>query len=229
MRTAQVAPPWYVHPAAAPDEWAWLSAQRRKISFAVVNVHNGPGRSDDEYYPRAVAGLRRIRILGYVPVDFGNRSVADVADDVRAWQLLYRIDGIMFDELPSAAHSLARCAQYAAIARAAGITFIAANPGVFPSLAHLNLFDVTAVFEGPAGAYAEYRHPAWARNVPASRLWHLVYDCAPEQLAATQLAAGSRGAGHIFATDRSLPNPWLGPPTAVSTRLLAERQPGGRQ
>lgn len=220
--SAQLALPWYVHPAAAPQDWAWLAAQRRGVSFAVVNVHNGPGRDDDEYYPAAVARLRKVRTLGYVPVDYGNRPVADVARDIAAWQRLYRIGGIMFDELPSSARSVARCAEYAAAARAAGIRFLAANPGVFPSLAHLNLFDVTAVFEGTAADYADFTHPGWARGIPPSQLWHLVYDCDPEQTAAVRRAAGIRGAGHVFATDRSLPNPWLGPPTAVSNRLLAE-------
>lgn len=220
--SARLALPWYIHPAAAPQDWAWLAAQRRGVSFAVVNVHNGPGRDDDEYYPATVAGLRKVRTLGYVPVDYGNRPVADVARDIAAWQRLYRIGGIMFDELPSSARSVARCAEYAAAARAAGIRFLAANPGVFPSLAHLNLFDVTAVFEGTAADYADFTHPGWARGIPPSQLWHLVYDCDPEQTAAVRRAAGIRGAGHVFATDRSLPNPWLGPPTAVSNRLLAK-------
>ncbi|MEC5200175.1 hypothetical protein RCH21_002418 [Arthrobacter sp. PL16] len=222
MRRARLALPWYVHPAEAPQDWAWLAAQRRNVSFAVLNVHNGPGQDDDEYYPEAIPTLRGIRILGYVPVDYGNRPVAEVTGDIARWQRLYNVDGIMLDELPATAQSLARCAQYAAAARAASITFLAANPGVFPSLAHLNLFDVTSVFEGTAEAYADFEHPAWARDVAPSRLWHLVYECDPNQLTALHRAARHRGAGHVFVTDRSLPNPWLGPPAVVSARLLAE-------
>lgn len=225
MRSARLALPWYVHPAEAPQEWAWLASQRRKVSFAVVNVHNGPGRDDDEYYPDAMAGLRRIRTLGYVPVGYGSRPVADVAHDIGSWQRLYGVDGIMLDELPSAARSLARCAQYAAAARAAGVTFLAGNPGTFPSPAHLNLFDVTCVFEGTAADYEDFEHPAWARQVPPNQLWHLVYDCDPGQTAGIRLTARRRGAGHVFATDRSLPNPWLGPPTPVSARLRAQPHP----
>lgn len=223
MRQARLAPPWYVHPAVAPQDWAWLASQRSSVSFAVVNVHNGPGRDDDEYYPDALTGLRGIRLLGYVPVDYGNRPVADVARDIAAWQRLYRVDGIMLDELPSTPQSLARCSQYADAARDAGVAFVAANPGVFPSSDHLGLFDVTCVFEGTAASYAGFEHPAWARDVPASRLWHLVYDCDPDHTAAVGVAAAGHGAGHVFVTDRSLPNPWLGPPTAVSTGLLAEQ------
>ncbi|WP_247828511.1 spherulation-specific family 4 protein [Arthrobacter antioxidans] len=223
MRTARIAPPWYVHPAAAPRDWAWLATQRRTLSFAVVNVHNGPGGDDDAYYPTALAGLPGIRLVGYVPVDYGRRPPADVVRDIDAWQRLYGIDAIMLDEVPSAPESLARCARYAAAARAAGVTFLVANPGVFPSPAHLDLFDVTAVFEGTAATYAEFEHPAWARHVAPSRLWHLVYGCSPAQIPALRRDALGRGAGHVFTTDRSLPNPWLGPPSAVSARA----HPGG--
>ncbi len=222
MREARTAIPWYVHPAEAPQEWAWLSAQGQSVSFAVLNVHNGPGHDDDEYYPAAVAGLRPgVRLLGYVRVDYGNRPVEDVARDIHSWQRRYGIDGIMLDELPSLPQTLARCTQYAAAARSAGISFLAANPGRFPSQEHVKLFDVTAVFEGTAKTYADFDPPGWARRVPPSRLWHLVYDCDPSEIDAVRAAAAQRGAGHVFATDRSLPNPWLGTPTAVSASLAA--------
>lgn len=220
MRPAQLAFPWYVHPAVAPQEWAWLGARHRDVSFAVINVHNGPGPDNDEYYPEAVALLRGLRLLGYVRVDYGRRPVEDVTDDIRAWLRLYPVEGIMFDEVPTAPESYGRCSEYAGAARAAGVSFLAANPGTFPSPPHLDLFDVTAVFEGPASAYAAFEHPRWARNLRPSSLWHLVYECNPQQIRAAGRAAGERGAGHVFATDRSLPNPWLGLPTPQSARLL---------
>ena len=226
MKPSGLALPWYVHPAEAPQDWAWLAA--RQVSFAVVNVHNGPGTDNDEYYPGAMAGLQNIRTLGYVPVDYGQRSVADVADEIDTWHRLYKVDGIMLDELPSTPQSLARCIHYAAAARTAGVRLLAANPGVFPPPEHLALFDVTCVFEGSALAYASFRHPDWALRVPPARLWHLVYGCAPEQVSEIGLAAARRGAGHAFGTDRFLPNPWLGPPTATSVRLLEEHQQAGR-
>lgn len=44
------------------------------------------------------------------------------------------------------------------------------------------------------------------------------------QIAAAAKVAGSRGSGYVFKTGRSMLNPWLGPPTAVSTQLLAKRR-----
>ena len=223
MRAPRLALPWYVHPAEGPREWDWLAGQT--VSFAVINVHNGPGRESDAYYPEAVAKLGSTRLLGYVPVRYGRRHPADVARDVDAWQRMYGLDGIMFDELPSGRASLPICSQYAASARAAGIGFLAANPGVFPTPGHLRLFDVTSVFEGTAADYAGFRHPDWARDVPPARLWHLVHSCNPDRLAGIRLAAGHRGAGHAFVTDRCMPNPWLGPPASVSAHLAVSNAP----
>ena len=211
--------PWYIHPAEGPQEWAWLAGQ--KVSFAVINVHNGPGGDRDPYYPGAVGGLGQIRLLGYVPVNYGQRSPEHVLRDILAWQRMYRVDGIMLDELPSGEDSLSLCSEYAASARASGIRFLAANPGVFPTAEHLRLFDVTCVFEGTAGDYAGFRHPDWAQNVPPARLWHLVHSASPSQLSRLRLAARARGAGHAYVTDRLMPNPWLGPPAGVSAVLAA--------
>ncbi len=225
MRSAQLAPPWYVHPAAEPQEWAWLANQRREVSFAVMNVHDGPGQDGDAYYPAALAELQNIQLLGYVPVSYGERSVAEVARDIAAWRTFYGMTGIMLDELPTSPQSLARCGEYAAAAREAGVSFLVANPGVFPTSEHLDLLDVTCVFEGTAATYTDFEHPDWARDVPPSRLWHLVYGCEPEQIDAVTSGAIERGAGHVFATDRSLPNPWLGLPRVLSAELRFELQP----
>lgn len=219
MKAPQLALPWYIHPAEGTREWEWLAGQN--VSFAVINVHNGPGGDRDPYYPDAVAGLGQTRLVGYVPVHYGRRSPADVVRDIRAWQRMYRLDGIMLDELPSGEDSLRVCSEYAASARASGIRFLAANPGVFPTADHVRLFNVTCVFEGTAADYDGFRHPAWAQNVPPARLWHLVHSSDPARLSQLRLAAGHRGAGHAYVTDRFMPNPWLGPPSGVSAALAS--------
>lgn len=220
MSTAPAAIPWYVHPAEAPEDWAWLADQGSAVSFAVVNVSNGPGSEDDPYYPDAVAALGSVRLVGYVPVTWGRRPVADVARDIEAWRRLYRVGGVMFDELPTSPGSLARCAEYAAAARAAGMELLVANPGVFPTPGHLEMFDVTCVFEGTVASYRDLVHPAWAQDVPASRLWHLVYGCGEDELDDVAALAAAHGAGHVFATDRVLPNPWGGLPRARRQEAL---------
>lgn len=211
--TPRIAVPWYVHPAEDPAAWRLLAAKQDELSFVVINVHNGPGTANDPYYPPAVATLERVRLLGYVDVDYGRRSVSDVLADVRNWLEWYPVGGVMFDQLPADRQSVSLIARYVEGARRAGAGFVVGNPGTMPPLATIALLDVTAVFEGDHAQYDRYRAPIWLRRIPRERLWHLIFACDQSQIDATVRRAGERGAGHVFVTDRRLPNPWAGPPT----------------
>lgn len=218
----RIAPPWYVHPADDPAAWRWLSERTRAVSFAVVNIHNGPGSPDDPHYGPVLASPLP-RLLGYVDLDYGHRRLRVVRQEVAAWVQGYQLSGIMFDRVPASPDSVTRCATFARAAREGGASFLAGNPGTFPTLAHLALYDVTAVFEDTAEAYRTFRHPAWARPVPRHRMWHLVHTADPAQVRAARSEAGRRGAGHVFVTDRTLPHPWAGPPVTRGPSLVRRR------
>jgi hypothetical protein len=222
MSTVRTALPWYVHPAEDPTAWAALAAGEPRPSFAVVNVHNGPGEPDDPWYPAALARLRAMRLVGYVDVAYGERRPADVLRDVCAWLDVHKVGGVMLDQLPADAASVGRCAQYVSAARRAGAGFVVGNPGVEPQLAHLAMFDVTCVFEGPADAHVNFRPSSALARIPRSRVWHLVHSCPPDLLDEVTARAGRMGAGHAFVTDRVMPHPWGGFPRS---RVAAVGEP----
>ena len=208
--------PWYVHPAEDGAAWGRLAALQPRPSFVVVNVHDGPGDPDDPWYPAALAGLQHTRLLGYVDVDYGERPVHQVLDDVRRWLEVYRVGGIMFDQFPAGAGTIDQCVAYVNGARAAGAGFVAGNPGVVPELGYLALLDVTCVFEGTAESYDRFVPPSGLTRVPRSRVWHLVHSCPPQDLAEVTARATRLGAGHAFVTDRTMPHPWGGFPLAAT-------------
>ncbi|SDF22339.1 Spherulation-specific family 4 [Blastococcus fimeti] len=216
MTTSRLGLPWYVHPAEDPAAWAALAARRPRPSFAVVNVHDGPGAAGDEWYPEALAQLRTVRLLGYVDVDYGRRSPDDVQADVQAWLTRYKVGGVMFDQFPTDAASIERCSTYVNAARRSGALFVVGNPGTVPHLGHLAMLDVACVFEGTAESYADYRPPPGLSRVPRGRVWHLVHSCPPDELAAVSARTARLGAGHAFVTDRGMPHPWGGFPIAES-------------
>ncbi|MGY1608879.1 MULTISPECIES: spherulation-specific family 4 protein [unclassified Geodermatophilus] len=212
MTSSRMAVPWYVHPAEDPPAWSALAEHTPRPSFVVVNVHDGPGAPDDPYYPEALRMLRRLRLLGYVDVAYGERSPADVLADVHAWLDVHRVGGVMFDRFPADAAAIDRCVEYAADARRAGAGFVVGNPGVVPALGYLALLDVTCVFEGTAACHAEFRPPPGLSRIPRARVWHLVHTCPADELSAVTRRAASLGAGHVFVTDREMPHPWGGFP-----------------
>jgi hypothetical protein len=216
MTSARAALPWYVHPAEDPAAWDQLARLVPRPSFVVVNVHNGPGEPNDPWYPEALARLRGIRLVGYVDVAYGQRDPAEVLDDVRGWMEMYKLGGVMLDQLPSGADSIQRCAEYVTTARRAGSGFVVGNPGTVPHLGHLAMLDVTCVFEGTAAQYERFRPPAGLSRVPRARVWHLVHSCPPEQLDEVAARTAQLGAGHAHVTDRLMPHPWGGFPLATT-------------
>jgi hypothetical protein len=225
MTAARPALPWYIHPAEDPEAWRRLAETTPRPSFVVANVHDGPGKPDDPWYPEALALLRGLRVLGYVDLAYGERSLEDVLQDVQDWQRRYRVGGVMFDRCPSDAASTERLSAYVAGARRAGAGFVVGNPGVVPALGHLALMDVTCVFEGTAEQYAGFRPPPALARLPRSRIWHLVHTCPPDEVAEVTARAARLGAGHAFVTDRLMPNPWAGFPlgAAPAARAVAPR------
>lgn len=224
MRTFRQALPWYVHPAEDPAAWRLLAEVRPRPSFVVVNVHDGPGAPGDPWYAGALCGLSGIRLLGYVDLDYGRRTVDQVTDEVHAWLDRYSVGGIMFDQWPTGTASTGRCAEYVTRARRAGAGFVVGNPGVEPPLAHVAMLDVACVFEGTAADHAAFRPSAGLGRLPRGRIWQLVHSCPPEEIAAVTERAARLGAGHVFVTDRTMPHPWGGfarsaapVPGAVST------------
>jgi hypothetical protein len=218
VTSARAALPWYVHPAEDPAAWEELATVTPRPSFVVVNVHDGPGKPDDPWYPAALAKLRGIRLVGYVDVAYGQRDPAAVDDDVRAWMELYRLGGVMLDQLPSGADSTQRVAEYVTGVRRAGAGYVVGNPGTVPHLGHLAMLDVTCVFEGTAAQYEEFRPPAGLSRLPRARVWHLVHTCPADQIDEVTARTAQLGAGHAFVTDREMPHPWGGFPLAAAAR-----------
>lgn len=203
----RLAAPWYVHPAADPVAWARLR-EGAPLAFAVVNVADGPGEPDDPYYPDALAQVAT-PLVGYVDVGYGRRPRSAILQDAGAWRERYGCTGVMLDQVPSDERSGAWSLDILDALRTSGCDRIVANPGTVPCPALLTACDVTCVFEGNLNAYLRWRSPSWVAAVAGpGRIWHMVHSC-PEWLQpAVARRAGRRGAGLVWTTAGTLPNPW---------------------
>jgi hypothetical protein len=198
--------PAYVLPSAIVE--AVRGPVRARL--IVVNPHNGPGAAQHDEYRAAVSTARRAgaRVLGYVPTGYGRRPAADVLADIEHYASWYGVHDIFLDETASDA---AQLPYYAAIAhhiRAARKGLVALNPGVVPARGYFGVGDVVVTFEGPYSRYAEAldRMPDWVSQQPANHVAHLVYAASREQ--ALSAVRSSDGAGYLYVTSGSPPNPW---------------------
>lgn len=70
--------------------------------LAIVNPNNGPGPYDHDV-ALAIERLkgRKVKVLGYVHLDWGRRTLGAVFADIALWRREYNVREIFFDEAPA--------------------------------------------------------------------------------------------------------------------------------
>jgi hypothetical protein len=148
------------------------------------------------------------RVLGYVHTSYGARPRAEVHADIARYRDWYGVDGVFLDETPPTEAQLAYYRALAEDARGSGERLVVLNPGAVPARGYFDVADVVVTFEGSIASYAAALRdmPGWVRALRVSRVAHLLYGASHAQAA---LAVGERsGAGFVYATSGTLPDPW---------------------
>jgi hypothetical protein len=212
--TSPVAPqllvPAYFHPAICPAAWALLAERAAHVRLIVLNPASGPGTEPDPAFAPAVDRLHAagLTIAGYVDTNYGQRSAAEVVDEVRRYIDWYPVSGVFFDRVPSATQDLDHYADVTGRARAAGAQVVAFNHGVYPVEGYADQADLLGTFEGAWPAYVDFTVPRWARSRPAEQFFHLVYSVPPQCYGDAFMLAARRRAGCVYVTDHGGDNPW---------------------
>lgn len=79
-----------------------------RLRLAVLDVDLGPGEALDldVARQRALLGAGGVPVAGYVRTALGQRDIEDVLAEGRLWRDRYRVDGIMWAEVPATADRL---------------------------------------------------------------------------------------------------------------------------
>jgi len=212
--------PAYFYPAGEGLA-AWnklIDASAKTPIVAIVNPDSGPGKRADDNYREVfrLAKKSRITLLGYVTLSYAQRPISAVKADIDSWLHFYPdVQGIFFDEQPSAAEQAAfavECFAYARQRIGSG-TFVT-NPGVPCAREYLVGRDAPAacLFEHEKD-YDQFQMPAWAAQIPRDKFAVLLYNT-PTAAGMKQAFATSlkKGFGYIYVTNRKMPVPWDGLP-----------------
>lgn len=201
--------PLYVHPVDDPAAWTAIAQATADVTV-IVNIHNGPGVGLDSVYAEATEVLRAagVPMLGYVDLDYGERTRVAVTRDLLVWRR-YPVGGVFFDQVPSGPEQAPAVAVRVRAARRLGLPTVVLNPGTRPHRYYAALADIICTFEGPWDTYA---------SRPAKSDWshaaHLVYGAPPNRVAeAVQRLAGQVTTGLV--TERAAPLPYAGLPAAL--------------
>jgi hypothetical protein len=211
-----MAVPAYFYPGSY---WTQMEqAGSSALKLAVMNPASGPGSAPDPKYVSAVRAAQAagITVVGYVYTSYGARSLAAVESDVNAYYSWYGVNGIFFDE---ASNNCATASYYATlnafVKSKGGTARTILNPGTQTSQCYVSDGDILLTFEGSYKQYVNgYSAPSWVSQYSPSHFWHVIYG-APTTSAMAQAVQLSkrRGAGFVYVTPDTLPNPYDTLPT----------------
>jgi Spherulation-specific family 4 len=164
-----------------------------------------------------------IKSIGYIWTDNGRRPIADVKSEIDRYRNIYDVAGFFLDgaDVGTDATKFKYYQDLSYYIRSGKSSYVALNPGVFPSLEnYFWIADRIVTFEGTMANYARAQAPlpSWATRIPASKIWHLVHTVPNLSTSVSQALdlASKYNAGALYLTNRpgslSTDNPWLNVP-----------------
>ncbi|WP_236572399.1 spherulation-specific family 4 protein [Burkholderia sp. 8Y] len=213
--------PAYFDATANVAYWDSLTQAALKApTTAILNPDSGPGTSEDPAFVAAVSQLRAAggHVLGYVSTAYAKRPLSDIVADINRYVSFYAVDGFFIDEMTSD-DQLSDIQFYQSIynyVKGLKASYsVVANPGTnIPELyASLPTADRFVVFEDDATSYAAYRPMQWQASYSTNRFVHIVYNVGAAQMPGVVKSAKLHGAGGIFVTSLSGPNPYSALPS----------------
>jgi hypothetical protein len=218
--------PAYSYPNP-PAFWDNSIAAANPVQFMIADPANGPGKSKDSNYVAVIGRARAagIRVMGYVDTAYGKRSANAVKTDITTWRTMYGLTDIFFDQSASGASSLTYYRDIANAVHASPGAITMLNPGVNVDEGYMQFADILNIFEGSRNDYAGFAPASWVSTYPSSRFSHLIYGV-PDAAGMTTVLNQSitRGAGYVYITSDSLPNPWDALPPYWTTEVAQIRQ-----
>jgi len=221
--TVRIAVPAYYQPGAA---WNRLIAAAPTVGMIVFNPASGPGTTTDPAYTDAIgrAQAAGIIVLGYVATSYGARPEADVTTDINRYYDLYSPDGIYFAEGPMDADCTALEEMYHRMAGAvrarSADAYLAVGTRFCPT--YIVFFDMMVQFARNWTEYQnEYAPPSWMPANSPQRFIHFIHSVPEADAGKAMSLAISNGAGWVYVTDGTDPNPWAELPPYFDAELAA--------
>jgi hypothetical protein len=221
--TVRVAVPAYYTPGPA---WDHLIASAPTVGMIVFNPASGPGTTTMASYTDAIARAQAagIVVLGYVATDYGARPEADVTADINSYYDLYSPDGIYFAEGPMDADCTGLEELYHRLAGAVRArdakAYLAVGTRFCPT--YIVFFDLMVQFARDWTEYQnEYTVPSWMPANSPQRFIHFIHSVPAADAGRAMSLAIANGAGWVYVTDQSNPNPWGELPPYFDAELAA--------
>jgi Spherulation-specific family 4 len=211
-----------------PDQqWQRIIADAPTVGMIIFNPDNGPGTATNPAYTAAIAQAQAkgIIVLGYVSTQYGQRAEGDIDADVNGYYQYYSPSGIYFAEGPTADTCDTLQAEYQRLTTLAhshdSKAFLAIGTRFCPTF--ITFSDLMVEFAETFSTYQSYASPSWMPSGSPERFCHFVSEVPDGEAAHVLSMAIGFGAGWVYATDGTAPNPWGALPSYYDQELAAIR------
>jgi hypothetical protein len=212
-----------------PDQqWQRIIADAPTVGMIIFNPDNGPGTVTKSAYTAAIAQAQAagIIVLGYVSTQYGARAEGDIDADVNGYYSLYSPSGIYFAEGPTADTCDTLQAEYQALASLAkshdSRAYVAIGTRFCPTF--ITFSDLMVEFAETYSMYQSYVSPSWMPGGSPGRFIHFVSEVPDANASQVLSRAIGLGAGWVFTTDGTAPNPWGALPSYFDQEVTALRK-----
>jgi hypothetical protein len=210
------------------DQWQQIIANAPTVGMIIFNPNSGPGTATKPGYAAAIAQAQNvgIKVLGYVSTQYGARAEADIDADVNGYYSLYSPSGIYFAEGPTADTCDTLQAEYQRLTALAQShdpkAYLAIGTRFCPTF--ITFSDLMVEFAETYSMYQSYTSPSWMPANSPGRFCHFVSEVPGADASQVLSRAIGLGAGWVFTTDGTAPNPWGALPSYFDQEVTALRQ-----
>jgi len=213
--------PLYSYPNWYASGYPWKKIIDIKAKYpdidivAIVNPNNGNFTAANSDYTRGISDLIKanIKVIGYVPTDYGNRDVQLAVNNIEAWKTFYKeegVSGIFFDETPTDINMLDYYTTLTNEARSRGFDFTILNPGVTTNQHYIDsgIASLVVTYENSYDLLTN--HPPLAYNKPTKKteISLLIHTMESNNVDNLITFARAHEFGYIYFTEDVLGNPW---------------------
>jgi hypothetical protein len=219
----QILLPLYIYPNWYDrDKYIWkqvIVAAKKVPIVAIINPNNGPNNAPpNPDYQQGIKDLHQagVKILGYVPTNYGKRELESVTADIEIYNKYFNVDGIFVDETANQRDKLKYYQQIYQYTKARSARYqVIINPGtdIMESYLRQPVADVTVNFENYQKVWNDYHPPAYTKKYSAQNFAALVHTTADLKLMKNTLDRVEKNKfGYVYitndSTDTANQNPW---------------------
>jgi len=184
--------------------WDFVTINAKLVKIVTITVDVSVSTADQSLLDVVVkARAAGILVFAKIKTGHGNRNLVDVKAEIDLCFKLYKVDGFVFDEVPTECSCQTYYSDLYAYVKVNVAGLVVLNVGVNVPECFALFGDILVVFDSSYDDYLKFVPLPWYGKYSASTFWHNVHSC-PKLLQRSALSLAIKlNAGFCYVTDKA--------------------------